>query len=481
MAVFGVQAQAQGFAVAAGQVTWNAHGQRFASGGNNVAEGVAAKPFADVGSNLQRAVAGLCQFQVFRADAQRHGAADAQVGAAQRQGDAGAGVQQHFAALAFDAGDFALEEAHFRRAEEPGDKQVGRLVIQVQRRADLFHFAAIEHHDFVGHGHGLDLIVGHVDHRGLQVLVQTQQLQAHLHPQGRVEVGQRFVEQEYFRITHDRPADGHALTLAAGQLFRLAFKHRPEFENACRLADFFLHFSLGDARQVEGEGHVFTYRHVRVQGIGLEHHCQVTLGRADFGDVAAIEFDGAAADFFQAGDQAQQGGFAAARRADEDHEFLVVHFQVDALDDGEAFEAFLQILDFQVGHGGGPPLVVIQLGAPSRSKDRGLRQLLQVDRVNLERLIHFTAPNDRPRTSCFWLIQPKIRIGAQARVETADNLAQNRPSGLEYEAINAVSGAALEEVRFSDQNASFQHRINDSSAVEARPPLQIGTSTRKIS
>lgn len=58
---------------------------------------------------------------------------------------------------------------------------------------------------------------------------------------------------------------------------------------------------------------------------------------------------------------------------------------------------------------------------------------------------YFTAPKDRPRTSCFWLIQPKIRIGAQARVETADNLAQNSPSGLEYEAINAVNGAAFDE------------------------------------
>jgi hypothetical protein len=98
---------------------------------------------------------------------------------------------------------------------------------------------------------------------------------------------------------------------------------------------------------------------VRVQRVGLEHHRQVALGRADFGDVAAIEFDGAAADFFKAGDQPQQGGFTAAGRADEDHEFLVVHFKVDALDDGEAFEAFLQILDFQVGHDG-PALLFLQ-------------------------------------------------------------------------------------------------------------------------
>src|SRR5690606_7679368 len=107
-----------------------------------------------------------------------------------------------------------------------------------------------------------------------------------------------------------------------------------------------------------------------------------------------------------------------------------------------------------------------------RSKDRSLRQLLQeiyADTTSragaaegcdlLLFNVHFTAPNDRPRTSCFWLIQPKIRIGAQASVDTADNLAQNRPSGLEYEAISAVSGAAFDEVRFNDQNASFQHRI----------------------
>jgi hypothetical protein len=51
--------------------------------------------------------------------------------------------------------------------------------------------------------------------------------------------------------------------------------------------------------------------------------------------------------------------------------------------------------------------------------------------MGLRRNDYLTAPKDKPRTNCFWLIQPKIRIGAQARVDTADNLAQNKPSGLE--------------------------------------------------
>ena len=36
-----------------------------------------------------------------------------------------------------------------------------------------------------------------------------------------------------------------------------------------------------------------------------------------------------------------------------------------------------------------------------------------------------------------------IRIGAMASVEAAESFAQNRPCGLEKEAMKAVSGAAL--------------------------------------
>ncbi|MCY1450426.1 hypothetical protein D9M71_672300 [compost metagenome] len=174
MAVIGVQVQAQGLAVAAGQVAANTHRQGFAGRGPHMAESVAAQAFADVGGDLQRAVARCGQLQMFRANTQGDGAADAQVGAAQRQADTGAGVQLHFAALAVDPVDLALEKAHFRCAEKACDKQVGRLVVQVQRRTDLLEPAAIEHDDFVGHGHGFDLIVRHVDHRRLQLFVQAQ-------------------------------------------------------------------------------------------------------------------------------------------------------------------------------------------------------------------------------------------------------------------------------------------------------------------
>ena len=55
--------------------------------------------------------------------------------------------------------------------------------------------------------------------------------------------------------------------------------------------------------------------------------------------------------------------------------------------------------------------------------------------VSLTGAGYLTAPKVRPRTICFWVIQPKIRIGAMASVEAAESLAQNSPSGLEKDAM----------------------------------------------
>ena len=71
-------------------------------------------------------------------------------------------------------------------------------------------------------------------------------------------------------------------------------------------------------------------------------------------------------------------------------------------------------------------------------RPEGFRHVLQRDlaHVSLPEFFffaYFTAPKVRPRTSCFWLNQPMIRIGAMASVEAADSLAQNSPCGLENE------------------------------------------------
>ena len=84
--------------------------------------------------------------------------------------------------------DAAVEEVHLRAADEAGDEAVDRVVVEVERRADLLDAAAVQHHDLVGHGHRLDLVVGDVDHGVAEVAVQRRDLDAHLHAQLGVEV-----------------------------------------------------------------------------------------------------------------------------------------------------------------------------------------------------------------------------------------------------------------------------------------------------
>ena len=65
-------------------------------------------------------------------------------------------------------------------------------------------------------GHRLDLIVGHIDRRHLQFMLEVLQLGAHLHAQLRVEVGQRLVHQEDARRPDDGAGERYPLALAAG-------------------------------------------------------------------------------------------------------------------------------------------------------------------------------------------------------------------------------------------------------------------------
>ena len=95
--------------------------------------------------------------------------------------------------------------------------------------------AALQHDDLVGHGHGLDLVVGDVDHGRGELLVQPGKLDPHLHAQGGIEVGERLVEQEDLGLADDGAADRDPLALAARQLLGLALQQRAEVQDVGRL------------------------------------------------------------------------------------------------------------------------------------------------------------------------------------------------------------------------------------------------------
>ena len=64
------------------------------------------------------------------------------------------------------------DQVHRRRADKGGDEAVGGVVIDRRRGADLADLAVIDHRDAVAHAHRLDLVVGDVDRRGADPLLE---------------------------------------------------------------------------------------------------------------------------------------------------------------------------------------------------------------------------------------------------------------------------------------------------------------------
>ena len=133
--------------------------------------------------------------------------------------------------------DRAGDDVHRRRSDEAGDEHVGRVHEQLARCCALLQHAVVQHGDAIAHRHRLDLVVGDVDGRDAEPLLQRGDLGAGLDAELGVEVRQRLVHEEDLRLAHDRPPHRHPLTLTARQLGRLAVEVLLEVEDACRFLD----------------------------------------------------------------------------------------------------------------------------------------------------------------------------------------------------------------------------------------------------
>ena len=198
-----------------------------------------------------------------------------------------------------------------------------------------------------GERHRLDLVVGDVDDRGAGALVHALDLGAHLHPELRVEVRQRLVEQEQLRIAHQGAAHRHALALSARELGGLALEEVTDLQKLGHLADLPLALRLRHLAHLHAETDVLGDAHRRVERVGLEHHRDVTLARRHTGDVAPGDLEPPVTDLLEPGDAVQQRRLAAAGRADQHEELPRRHRDVDARKHDGLPEALVQVDDLE--------------------------------------------------------------------------------------------------------------------------------------
>jgi hypothetical protein len=98
----------------------------------------------------------------------------------------------------------------------------------------------------------------------------------------------------------------------------------------------------GHARRRERERDVREHGLVRVQGVALEYHRDLPGPGGQAGDHLPPDEDVTLAGLFQAGDEPQQGGLAAAGRAEQDEVLALACHQVDAVHRGRGAELLVQ-------------------------------------------------------------------------------------------------------------------------------------------
>src|SRR5438309_2846857 len=250
--------------------------------------------------------------------------------------------------------ELRLDEVHRGRADEAGDEEVRRAVVQHLRTVDLLEEPGPQHADAVAERHRLALVVRDVDRRHLEAALDPRDLGAHLHAQLRVEVREGLVHQERLRLANDRPPHRDTLPLAAGQVPRPLLQHLREPQNPRRILDAPADFDPVDSPHLQAEAHVVEHVHVRVEGVVLEDHRHVARLRRQVVDDVAADADHSRRDLLEAGDHPQRARLPATGGPDEDHELPVFDLEVELVDRASPVGVDLrQPFELDGGHGPG--------------------------------------------------------------------------------------------------------------------------------
>src|SRR3712207_5102383 len=109
-----------------------------------------------------------------------------------------------------------------RSRNKRGGKRRRRLEVKLFRGAFGVNFTVVEENDSVRQRQGFLLVMGHENRGQAQLLLKPADLSPELFAQKRIEVAERLIEKQGLGFHDERPRQGHALLLAAGELVGVA-------------------------------------------------------------------------------------------------------------------------------------------------------------------------------------------------------------------------------------------------------------------
>ena len=254
-----------------------------------------------------------------------------------------------------DAAAHAAPPEQHGVAHEGGHRRADRAPVQVLRVPRLLDATGGHHGHLVGHGEGLGLVVRHEQRRGAGGAQHVAHLGAQFPAQARVEGGEGLVQEEHGGPRGQRPREGHAVPLSAGQLEGHAAlepgqaHHRDQLGHALA--------PLGVPPQAEGHvrGHVTVGKQRRLlrdqaDAAPLGSHVQSRSC-----DAPAADFDGPRPDGQEPGDRPQDGRLPAAARPEHRGERARFQRQVDAVENPGPVVARDHLPQPHGAHGPSPP------------------------------------------------------------------------------------------------------------------------------
>ena len=121
--------------------------------------------------------------------------------------------------------------------------------------------------------------------------------------------------------------------LTAGQLRRLAIGEGPHLHHVEGVHHLVLDVARRHAAHLQREGQVFRHRHMREQGIVLEHHADAALVGRNVVDGLAAKLDLAMGGGLESGQHHQTGRFPRPRRTEHGDKLTSLDIEIQVLHD----------------------------------------------------------------------------------------------------------------------------------------------------
>ncbi len=213
--------------------------------------------------------------------------------------------------------------------DEAGNKWALRLFVERFRRGDLLNPTAAKDSHPVRQHHRLLLVVGHVDDRDPQATLDAPDFILHFLTQTAIKGAERFVHQHQARFKHQRPGNGHALLLAAGQLAGTPLLKSFQADKLQHAPDALPALLRVNSAYLQRKRQIAADRHVRKQRVVLKDHADTPLARRQVVHRATVDADGARCGRLKAGQHHQAGGFARPGGAEQGQKLPFAHAQIE--------------------------------------------------------------------------------------------------------------------------------------------------------